>query len=377
MNVLAFLVGATFGAANLPPGAMTLKEAMRWEHDGPAFWVGDLKIKKGEKGFLSQSWEHRITVGVRNKTLGDRHVQVFVVLLDSSGALLAAASLTNEEITSISKLEGRTSKTFYDRTIIPVADFGRIRYVMIRPVTAKGGAMSGTPQPVDRKSGEVSEKSGPLTYKIVSMQDLSYGDYQGAKVAFKGKRRKGYRVMLECDGIPSEEALKDVARKIWMKGNREWDEFTVWIYLPDQEPGAELAYAIGEFTPDGLKELKLNKESYDMQRKIDKLRERQRGRQPSHEALDKPITLKPPYDPPYPGAGTDRLSSQYALPRILGQVGMTFCWDESVKDRKGKARTWTYPNFDAVPLGVALERLLKPLGLSYEVKGLVVVLKAK
>ena len=66
-----------------------------------------------------------------------------------------------------------------------------------------------------------------------------------------------YRVKIEKGKKPDSEELKKIAFDIWDDGNKDWKEFTVFIYLSDMDINS-VAYAIGEFRPSGLEDFKIN-----------------------------------------------------------------------------------------------------------------------
>jgi len=98
------------------------------------------------------------------------------------------------------------------------------------------------PEPI-KSSGKVAKI---LKYKIVAKEDISY----------RGTPRMVFRVVVEADYIPPEDQLKKIATQIWENGNKGYKEFTVFIYLPDMDT-KNIAYGIGEFSPYGLKEFKI------------------------------------------------------------------------------------------------------------------------
>ncbi|GMR24928.1 MAG: hypothetical protein BMS9Abin39_0199 [Ignavibacteria bacterium] len=93
---------------------------------------------------------------------------------------------------------------------------------------------------LSRKSTEI------LKYKIVNREDVSYG----------GTPRMVFRIVVNVNRIPSEDQLKKTAKHIWENGNKGWEEFTVFMYLPDMDI-KNIAYGVGEFRPNGLKEFKI------------------------------------------------------------------------------------------------------------------------
>ena len=93
-------------------------------------------------------------------------------------------------------------------------------------------------------SGENNEI---LKYNIAEKEDVSY----------LNTPRTVYRVVLDVDKIPSDEEMKKTAIAIWEKGNKNWEEFTVFMYLLEMDTKS-LAYGVGEFNQTGLMEFKKN-----------------------------------------------------------------------------------------------------------------------
>lgn len=84
-------------------------------------------------------------------------------------------------------------------------------------------------------------KSEILKYKISEKQDVSY----------LNTPRMVYRIILDINSLPTEEEMKNTAINIWENGNKNWKEFTVFIYLPEMNTGLT-AYGVGEFNNNGL-----------------------------------------------------------------------------------------------------------------------------
>ena len=87
---------------------------------------------------------------------------------------------------------------------------------------------------------------GLLRYRVAEREDVSYGNAS----------RMVYRVVVNVRRIPKKIQLNKLALYLWKDGNRKWDEFTIFIYLPGMNLKS-MAYAVAEFRPDGLKELKV------------------------------------------------------------------------------------------------------------------------
>ncbi len=64
-----------------------------------------------------------------------------------------------------------------------------------------------------------------LSYRIVDRKKLNYGGLEQMEI----------RVMLKVRKIPTATALRRVAETILRDGNKGWNEFTVWMYLPGMD----------------------------------------------------------------------------------------------------------------------------------------------
>ena len=91
-----------------------------------------------------------------------------------------------------------------------------------------------------------SRSGGVLEYTIIEMEDTSYA----------GTSRMVYRVVIEVEEIPVAQELEKTALQIWQEGNQDWEEFTVFMYLPDMDTKL-VAYGVAEFRPPGLKEFRI------------------------------------------------------------------------------------------------------------------------
>lgn len=85
-------------------------------------------------------------------------------------------------------------------------------------------------------------------YRIAQREDVSY----------RGSQRMVFRVQINSQDVPSEATMRTLATRIWNDGNRGWDEFTVFLYLPGMKTNS-VAYGIGEFGKSGLKDFNINK----------------------------------------------------------------------------------------------------------------------
>jgi len=85
------------------------------------------------------------------------------------------------------------------------------------------------------------KKSEILKYRITEKQDISYLNNQ----------RMVYRIILDVDSLPTDKEMRNTAIYIWENGNKNWKEFTAFLYLPEMNTGLT-AYGVGEFNEDGL-----------------------------------------------------------------------------------------------------------------------------
>ena len=115
------------------------------------------------------------------------------------------------------------------------------------------------------------ENESVLKYRVISKEDYSY----------LGAQRMKYIVIVDVESIPSKDQLMSTATEIWQNGNKDWDEFTVQMYLPEMEIIA--AYAVAQFDPEGLKDFEINEHAL-YGTKWDE----------SHTTTESPITTLPP-----------------------------------------------------------------------------------
>ena len=92
--------------------------------------------------------------------------------------------------------------------------------------------------------------SGVLKYSIIKKQDIS----------FLNEKRIVYRVVLEVKSIPLEDELEQTALKIWQPNGKKWDEFTVFMYLPEMNT-EDMAYCVAEINKNGALILRIQKNS--------------------------------------------------------------------------------------------------------------------
>jgi hypothetical protein len=91
------------------------------------------------------------------------------------------------------------------------------------------------------------QKPKILNYTISEKQDISY----------LNTPRMVYRIILNVDSIPTEKDMKNTAISIWEYGNKNWKEFTTFLYLPEMNTGM-MAFGMGEFNQKGLVKFEKN-----------------------------------------------------------------------------------------------------------------------
>lgn len=92
-------------------------------------------------------------------------------------------------------------------------------------------------------------------------------------------------------------------------------------------------------------------------------------------AEQKPVTLTKPYPISFKGATSDKLAVQYAVLELSKQVGLKYNWDESFKNTDPICREWVHPDIKNKPFRTAMQELLTPVGLTYELRENAIVLK--
>ncbi|MEE8277618.1 MAG: hypothetical protein V3R89_02740 [Thermoanaerobaculia bacterium] len=101
-----------------------------------------------------------------------------------------------------------------------------------------------TSEPADRTG--YLPAAEPLPYSVVKRRDVSYAT----------TKRMVYRVVVRTDVLPDPAHLRATGEAIWEKGNRGWDEFTVFLYLPGMNTD-DIAYGVAEFDPGGLRKFRV------------------------------------------------------------------------------------------------------------------------
>jgi hypothetical protein len=96
-------------------------------------------------------------------------------------------------------------------------------------------------------------------------------------------------------------------------------------------------------------------------------------------AYDDPFATKVSLTKPYPesskGAGTERISLQFAVAELAKQAGLGYDFGTSSASTGPACRKWVTPQIEGITLREALDQILKPEGLTYEVRDGKIVLK--
>lgn len=87
------------------------------------------------------------------------------------------------------------------------------------------------------------------------------------------------------------------------------------------------------------------------------------------------VNLAPPYPDPLRGEGSDKISVQDAIVKLLNQAGLKYDWKKSYKNTAPLCSRVITPEIRNLRLKDALVLILRPLGLTYEIHGDTLVLK--
>jgi len=86
---------------------------------------------------------------------------------------------------------------------------------------------------------------------LMSGEGLKYTIVEKEDTSLPGTPRMVYRVVVEVEEIPTNEELEKTALEIWKDGNKHWEWFTVFMYLPGMDTG-NVPYGVAHFKPEGL-----------------------------------------------------------------------------------------------------------------------------
>ncbi len=83
--------------------------------------------------------------------------------------------------------------------------------------------------------------------------------------------------------------------------------------------------------------------------------------------LGRPVTLLPPYVAYQSGDPSDKISVQYAVIAVARQAGLDYDWDTSFKNTDPICRQFIRPVIRAKSCKKALQMILRPVGLKYQI----------
>jgi hypothetical protein len=92
-------------------------------------------------------------------------------------------------------------------------------------------------------------------------------------------------------------------------------------------------------------------------------------------AMDRKVTLVPPYPASHDGARTDMISVQYAVIVLSDQVGLGFRWNASYPGAYPGTAALVRPEIRNVPWREAVRQVIEPVGLDFEIRDGGVVLR--
>ncbi|MBF0500234.1 MAG: hypothetical protein HQM09_08880 [Candidatus Riflebacteria bacterium] len=87
------------------------------------------------------------------------------------------------------------------------------------------------------------------------------------------------------------------------------------------------------------------------------------------------VSLTKPYPESYKGTRTDKISLQYAVIELAKQAGLAYDFNTSQANTKPTCTKYITPQIEGITLGEALDKILKPEGLGYEILDGKIVLK--
>ena len=99
-----------------------------------------------------------------------------------------------------------------------------------------------------------------VSHKERKAKILNYTLSKKQNISYLNTPRMVYRIILNVDTIPTEIDMKNTAISIWENGNKNWNEFTTFFYLPGMNTEM-MAFGIGEFNQNGLVKFEKNKNS--------------------------------------------------------------------------------------------------------------------
>jgi hypothetical protein len=87
------------------------------------------------------------------------------------------------------------------------------------------------------------------------------------------------------------------------------------------------------------------------------------------------VTLTQPYPLSYAGDETNRITVQYAVIELAKQAKLGYDFGASQTNAGEVCRKYITPDIESIPLREALDQILKPEALTYDVQNAKIVLK--
>jgi hypothetical protein len=87
------------------------------------------------------------------------------------------------------------------------------------------------------------------------------------------------------------------------------------------------------------------------------------------------VTLTKPYPLHFAGDESDRITVQYAVVELAKQAKLGYDWDASQANAGEVCRKYITPTIEGIPLREALDKILTPEALAYDIRGGKIVLK--
>lgn len=107
---------------------------------------------------------------------------------------------------------------------------------------------SNTEQEMNDEVTEIENNSIAFNFDPTKVLNYEIGDIDD--VSYTGNSRLTVKVMLNISEIPSEEEIKMTSYKIFKENTQEWNEVTIWSYLPEMNMKSS-AYSIFEINDKG------------------------------------------------------------------------------------------------------------------------------
>ena len=95
----------------------------------------------------------------------------------------------------------------------------------------------------------------------------------------------------------------------------------------------------------------------------------------TEDQLATKVTLTQPYPLSYAGDESNRITVQYAVKDLAKQAKLGYDFDASQANAGEVCRKYITPEIEGIPLREALDQILKPEELTYDIQGSKIVLK--